>query len=380
MPKKEGVTPDEPSSDADKTPPKELEEEKTPEDSFTNVQESRASAQSASHGTPEPQSGKSPNGEGGKQSVPQSNVLDGTKQFAVLEKGKPFAWLNDRAAQKLGAAFREEEAETTPSPTPSPTAPAFDRREVAAPLARKAQQLDDVPGADFEAMLERKAHEPLTERKTLPAARSTLDPAPVGHEWWFAGDDANTAHLLKGGKGKPLCKPKHWKFPNKCPNFQLFATCPDCVRIAAEPKAERKASKDQVLKDAIAVNIQAIAVDMATSLTGTLSGKAGGVWRKKLKRDLSAEDYEKIARSFDKDNERSFIAWFRVTCVGCDLPLNPETFESRYTQFVTWLDSGLAMPKPKTKTNEPDKPKQLWQMTQEELEEHYKKGSRRDGR
>ncbi len=108
--------------------------------------------------------------------------------------------------------------------------------------------------------------------------------------------------------------------------------------LRAVPK---RLSKDQCLKDALAIHWEGIAPNEATGYTGQLSARAGSVWRNRLGIDtLTAEQYQKIARSI-----APFVSWMDESYPGRREKIESlDKFEKYYQEFAS--SDGKPKPKP----------------------------------
>jgi hypothetical protein len=187
-----------------------------------------------------------------------------------------------------------------------------------------------------------------TTTNTLQAAENTapavsaldaeLD-APIQSKALAKAMEAKaTANLSKEAEPADLTdylKEKALEAPSKVP-LKVSPPTVTPARKPPKPKPEKKPSIVQPVNDMIARHIQGIDPKMAVGLTGTLSQKAAGVWRRHLdKEKLTADDYAAVARSI-----QPFVAWYSKECEGCSLPTSPPTFENRYAQFVSTTLNG----------------------------------------
>lgn len=308
MPNTTGVTPQKPSIPADKQTPKEVEEVNTIQDTSSLRSDVSLSAPLNATPTHAPQA-DSIGGQTEPNSVPQSKSIEETpppvaggspssplpdwytnvafreKRFAEgqaeftsrgisvqdtnraierLSNGslkkwwEKWAWpggsqdfISDcsKEARKIVAerAFQERMTEEFP---PLPVVTYADAQ-------RESADTSQGPAASLRAEMGKLLSErnPVTPEPPAPPRRVIADtPAPDGCEWWYSAEGVHTvAHLLKGGKGRPLCKPERWRVPNKCMQQAAYVLCEECQRVAAEPKAEAKPRPRDAVFDALAL-------------------------------------------------------------------------------------------------------------------------------
>ncbi len=170
-----------------------------------------------------------------------------------------------------------------------------------------------------------------------PSLKPELPPLEDGYLWIVSSGHGTLAHIGKSSSGPVLCKESVRHRESLDAPIGPRQPCEKCkilYSIKPMPRASPtvlKPSINQCLKDAIAINIQGIAPNEATELTGLLANRAAKVWMRKLgKANLTGDHYAKIARSIP-----AFVEWFRGECQGCDLPTKLITFENRYAQFVS---------------------------------------------
>lgn len=177
--------------------------------------------------------------------------------------------------------------------------------------------------------------------------------APVGYRLMCSTADRYHVHLVAHNRKRPACKPSKWVWPidyDKLPGAPR-EVCPDCLKAieTGKPKEPAPAAPNiaKVLNDAVAVNVQHIDVALADNFTGVLAQVVAGVWRQKLGRKLTADDYAAIARSLEPNNDKGFIKYYAKECEGCSVPNDKTRLRNWYAKFVTSLSSspnGTAKP------------------------------------
>lgn len=217
---------------------------------------------------------------------------------------------------------------------------------------------DDDSGIDYAGLQKRVLDKiPKSQARTEKARQKAIDKRSIGlsdrPEVVSQTDQHRSVPQTESGlshrPNKYYIKPQqnHTSLPEVAPMGTSDTPPADQKSVAPKDKAAKpkKPAINQVLKDAIAINLQGLSPNEAVAITGLLANKAMSIWTNRLGvASLTAEQYEKVARSIPE-----FVKWFWTSFPYADtLPTKLETFENRYQQFVSGVN-----PKSKPVDNSP---------------------------
>lgn len=151
------------------------------------------------------------------------------------------------------------------------------------------------------------------------------------YQWIVSSAHGTLAHIARSVNGRSLCGVSLRYRVSQGSPIGPRTLCADCEAQYAkrhEPTVLRPA-KNAVLKTAVAINLQEFPPGHETKATGFLANVVADFWKDELKTDdLSAEQYEKIARSVP-----IFVKWYRLRCPGMSLPTKVGSLGEYYTKF-----------------------------------------------
>lgn len=163
---------------------------------------------------------------------------------------------------------------------------------------------------------------------------------PVGYEWWMSDNDPRNMHLLKDGKGRPLCKVTPFRYSTREPiKLTGLTPCPTCLQIATKKPAKPKASayNNQTIFDAL---VRCSWGDIAERDRIELDGEGGRVGKvrqwlvARALRMQKLDDLTDNAITLLESHIDTFADWFAGDCPGCSQPKDLNKFKEAWLKYI----------------------------------------------